>query len=48
MTCLVAKVPLMKMVKELWPFLYAQLVVLAMLSLVPVISTWLPAMFGYK
>ena len=47
-TCLVAKVPLMKMVKELWPFLYAQLVVLAMLSLVPVISTWLPAMFGYK
>ena len=47
-TCLVAKVPLMKMVKELWPFMYAQLVVLAMLSLIPVISTWLPTMFGYK
>ena len=47
-TCLVAKVPLMKMVKELWPFVYAQLVVLAMLSLIPAISTWLPTMFGYK
>ena len=47
-TCLVAKVPLMKMVKELWPFMYAQLVVLAMLSLIPAISTWLPTMFGYK
>ena len=47
-TCLVAKVPLMKMVKELWPFLYAQLVVLALLSLVPLISTWLPTTMGYK
>ena len=47
-TCLVAKVPLMKMVKELWPFMYAQLVVLAMLSLIPAISTWLPTLFGYK
>ena len=47
-TCMVAKVPLMKMVKELWPFLYAQLVVLALLSLVPQISTWLPNLMGYK
>jgi C4-dicarboxylate transporter DctM subunit len=47
-TSVVAKVPLMKMVKELWPFMWAQLVVLAMLSLFPVISTWLPALFGYK
>ena len=47
-TCLVAKVPLMKMVKELWPFLYAQLAVLALLSLVPAISTWLPTAMGYK
>ncbi len=46
-TSLVAKVPLMKMVKELWPFMYAQLVVLAMLSLIPAISTWLPNLFGY-
>ena len=47
-TCVVAKVPLMKMVKELWPFLWAQLAVLAMLSLVPQISTWLPNLMGYK
>jgi tripartite ATP-independent transporter DctM subunit len=47
-TCMVAKVPLTKMVKELWPFMWAQLAVLAVLSLVPPISWWLPAMFGYK
>jgi len=47
-TCMVAKVPLTSMVKELWPFMYAQLVVLAVLSLVPAISWWLPAVFGYK
>jgi tripartite ATP-independent transporter DctM subunit len=47
-TSVVAKVPLMKMVKELWPFMYAQLGVLAVLSMVPAISTWLPAVFGYK
>ncbi len=47
-TCVVAKVPLMKMVKELWPFLYAQLAVLALLSIVPAISTWLPTAMGYK
>jgi tripartite ATP-independent transporter DctM subunit len=47
-TCMVAKVSLPKMVKELWPFLYAQLAVLALLSLVPAISWWLPSVFGYK
>jgi len=47
-TCMVAKVPLPKMIKELWPFMYAQLAVLALLSLVPAISWWLPAVFGYK
>ena len=47
-TCMVAKVPLAKMVKELWPFMYAQLGVLAVLSLVPAISWWLPGVFGYK
>jgi tripartite ATP-independent transporter DctM subunit len=47
-TCMVAKVPLANMVRELWPFMYAQLGVLALLSLVPAISWWLPAVFGYK
>ena len=47
-TCMVAKVPLPKMIKELWPFFYAQLAVLALLSLVPALSWWLPAVFGYK
>jgi len=47
-TCMVAKVPLAKMIKELWPFMYAQLVVLAMLSLIPALSYWLPNLFGYK
>jgi tripartite ATP-independent transporter DctM subunit len=47
-TCMVAKVSLPKMVQELWPFLWAQLAVLALLSLVPAISSGLPALFGYK
>ena len=47
-TCMVAKVSLPKMVKELWPFMWAQLVVLGLLSLIPAISSWLPAVFGYK
>jgi tripartite ATP-independent transporter DctM subunit len=47
-TCMVAKVPLPKMIRELWPFFYAQLVVLALLSLVPALSSGLPALMGYK
>jgi TRAP-type C4-dicarboxylate transport system permease large subunit len=43
----VARVPLTRMVAQLWPFLWAQLAVLALLSLVPQISTLLPAAFGY-
>jgi C4-dicarboxylate transporter DctM subunit len=47
-TSVVARVPLTRMVAELWPFLWAQIVVLALLSLVPQISTALPALFGYR
>ena len=47
-TCMVAKVSLPKMIKELWPFMWAQLGVLALLSLIPAISAWLPGVFGYK
>ena len=47
-TSAVAKVPLMKMVKDLWPFMWAHLAVLSVLSLVPAISTWLPGVFGYR
>jgi len=47
-TSIVAKVSLTKLVQELWPFLWAQLTVLALLSLVPSLSSGLPAFFGYK
>ena len=47
-TSVVARVPLARMIGELWPFLWAQLAVLALLSLVPAISTALPALFGYR
>src|SRR5205823_5551904 len=47
-TSVVAKVPLTRMVGELWPFMWAQVAVLIMLSLVPALSTWLPGAFGYK
>jgi C4-dicarboxylate transporter, DctM subunit len=47
-TSVVARVPLTTLVGELWPFLWAQIAVLALLSLVPQISTSLPAAFGYR
>ena len=47
-TSVVAKVPLTRMVAELWPFLWAQVAVLALLSLVPQITLLLPAAFGYR
>jgi tripartite ATP-independent transporter DctM subunit len=46
-TSVVAKVPLADIVRELWPFMFAHLVVLAILILVPEISTWLPRLGGY-
>ena len=46
-TSIVARVPLARMVGELWPFLWAQLGVLLLLSLVPGISTLVPGLFGY-
>jgi len=47
-TSIVAKVPLTQLVRELWPFMWAQVVVLLLLSLVPALSTWLPGLFGYR
>jgi tripartite ATP-independent transporter DctM subunit len=47
-TSVVARVPLARMIGELWPFLWAQVAVLALLSLFPSISTVLPALFGYR
>ena len=47
-TAVVARVPLTKMVNELWPFLWAQVAVLVLLTLVPGISTLLPGWFGYR
>ncbi len=46
-TSVVAKVPLTRMVRELWPFMWAQIAVLILLSFVPALSTWLPGVFGY-
>ncbi len=47
-TSIVARVPLARLVAEVWPFLWAQIAVLALLSLVPEISTLLPGLFGYR
>lgn len=46
-TSVVARVPVTELTRELWPFLLAHLVVLAILILVPSLSTWLPAIGGY-
>jgi C4-dicarboxylate transporter, DctM subunit len=47
-TSIVARVPLARLTRELWPFLIAQLAVLILLSLVPSLSAGLPALFGYR
>jgi C4-dicarboxylate transporter DctM subunit len=47
-TSVVAKVPLSRLVRELWPFMWTQIAVLALLSLVPGLSTWLPGAFGFR
>ena len=47
-TSVVAKVPLSRLVRELWPFMWAQVVVLIILSLMPALSTWLPGVFGFR
>jgi tripartite ATP-independent transporter DctM subunit len=47
-TAVVARVPLAKLIGELWPFLWAQLAVLALLTVFPSISTVLPGLFGYR
>lgn len=47
-TSVVAKVSLTRMVRELWPFMWAQIAVLVLLTLFPILSTWLPGMFGYR
>jgi tripartite ATP-independent transporter DctM subunit len=47
-TSIVARVPLARLVGELWPFLWAQLAVLVLLSLFPVLSSGLPNLFGYR
>jgi len=47
-TSIVAKVPLARLTRELWPFLGAQIAILALLSLVPALSAGLPHLLGYR
>jgi tripartite ATP-independent transporter DctM subunit len=47
-TSVVARVSLPRMVSQIWPFMWAQIAVLALLSVVPAISTLLPNLFGYR
>lgn len=46
-TAIVSGVKVEAMTRELWPFLFAQLAVLALLSLVPALTLWLPHAMGY-
>ena len=45
-TSIVTGVPLPQLSRELGPFMLAQIVVLLLITLVPAISTWLPALSG--
>jgi tripartite ATP-independent transporter DctM subunit len=46
-TSIVSGVSMGRMTRELVPMFAAQLGVLLLLTLVPALSTWLPALFGY-
>jgi tripartite ATP-independent transporter DctM subunit len=46
-TQIVSRVPMGQIVRELWPFLGVQVLVLALLTFVPALSTWLPNALGY-
>ncbi len=46
-TCNVSKVPMTALVRELVPFLWAHGAVLALLTFVPALSTWLPRVWGF-
>lgn len=47
-TTIVSGVPMGRMVREMRPMLLALLVVLALLTFVPALSTWLPGLLGYR
>jgi tripartite ATP-independent transporter DctM subunit len=47
-TAVVARVSLASLVRQLWPFMGAQLAVLALITAVPAISTFLPGLLGYR
>jgi tripartite ATP-independent transporter DctM subunit len=47
-TQVVSGEPMGRIVRELWPFLAAQIMVLLLLTLVPGLSTWLPNAMGYS
>jgi TRAP-type C4-dicarboxylate transport system permease large subunit len=44
----VSKVPLSALTRELKPFLWAHGAILALLTFVPALSTWLPHTLGFK
>ncbi len=43
--CAVAKIPVWESIKSIWPFYTAMLVVLMLVTYIPAISLWLPALF---
>lgn len=47
-TSIVSGVPMGRMVREAVPMLVAMLIVLALLTFVPGLSTWLPGLLGYR
>ena len=44
----IAGVPLRDIVRDVLPFLFAMIVVLALITFVPEIVLWLPRLFGYQ
>jgi TRAP-type C4-dicarboxylate transport system permease large subunit len=48
MTALVAKIKMPELNRELWPMLGLQILVLALITLIPQLSTALPTLLGSR
>ena len=43
--CAVGKVPVAQVIRSIWPFYLAAIFTLLLVTYIPVLSLWLPAMF---
>ena len=46
--CSIAKISIEQLMKSLWPFLLAEILVVLLVTYIPWLSTWIPSLFGFR